>query len=142
MASAKITVEGFVALTPETRTVTGHTITTVKVVVTPQKKNSSGAWEDTGDGVWYAAEFWDEHGDAIATQVAKGALVTISGNLEIRIREKDGRTFVDSTIGFATLGVIVRKPSRGYAERDQWHTPTPTIAPTPQTDTIPDELPW
>ncbi|MDJ0323188.1 single-stranded DNA-binding protein [Cryobacterium sp. PH31-AA6] len=113
MARATITIEAFVAKDPETRTVTGHTITSVTLPVTPQKKDGNGGYVDNGDTVWYQAEFWDEHGQAVAQEVHKGQLVTVTGNIEIQTREKDGKTYTNTVITFPTISVIVRKPSRG-----------------------------
>jgi len=130
MARATITLEGFVSKDPETRNVTGHSITTVTIPVTKQKKNGQGGYEDDGDPVWYTAEFWDAHGDAVAQTVRKGQLVTVSGNLEVQVREKDGKTYVNTVVTFPTIGVVVRKPSRNAptqaAPEEPWSVSAPT----------------
>lgn len=141
MASAKITVEGFVAKTPETRSVTGHTVTTVTVPVTPQRKTANGGYEDTGAAVWYTAEFWDEHGDAVAAQIVKGALVTITGNLEIKTREHNGQTYTNPVIGFAQLAVVCRRPARGQTAPEAWHV-EPTPAAYIPAASYPDDTPF
>jgi len=133
MSRATITLEGFVSKNPETRNVTGHSITTVTIPVTKQKKNGSGGYEDDGDPVWYTAEFWDAHGDAVAAQVTKGQLVTVAGNLEVQVREKDGKTYVNTVVTFPTIGVIVRKPKRGEevqrpAAEEPWAASPPTAS--------------
>ena len=112
MAKAVITIEGFVARDPETRNVTGHTITQVTVPVTPQKKNRDGAYEDSGDTIWYQAEFWDEHGDRIASDIRKGMLVTLTGGLEVKTWATADKSGVNVNVTFPTIGVIVRKPKR------------------------------
>ena len=115
MARATITLEGFASKDPETRNVTGHTITSVTIPVTPQKKDGNGGYVDNGDTVWYQAEFWDAHGDEVAQQVRKGTLVTVTGNLEIQTRENNGKTYTNTVVTFPTLAVVVRKPSRNGA---------------------------
>ena len=139
MARATITIEGFVSKDPETRNVTGHTITSVTIPVTPQKKDGNGEYVDNGDTVWYQVELWDEHGQAAAQAVSKGTLVTATGNLDIQVREKDGKTYVNTVIAFASLAVVVRKPSRGTTGSTQTRQgggddePWPATAPKPET---------
>jgi len=113
MSKATITIEGFTARDPETREVTGHSITTVTVPVTPQKKNQQGAWEDTGDTVWYQAEFWDDHGQAVAEHVRKGHLVIVSGELEVKAWQAGEKSGTNTIVKFPTISVVVRKPARG-----------------------------
>jgi single-stranded DNA-binding protein len=138
MSKATITIEALVAKDPETRTVTGHTITSVTLPVTPQKKDGNGGYVDNGDTVWYQAEFWDEHGQAITQEVRKGQLVTVTGNLEIQTREKDGKTYTNTVVTFPTLSVIVRKPARGAGgstqtrQGVQQEEPWANVAPTAQ----------
>lgn len=112
-SKATIQIEGFTSKDPETREVTGHSITTVTVPVTPQKKNQQGVWEDNGDTVWYQAEFWDDHGYAVAEQIRKGQLVVVSGELEVKAWEANGKSGTNTIIKFPTISVIVRKPPRG-----------------------------
>ena len=140
MARATITLEGFVSKDPEVRNVTGHSITTVTIPVTKQKKNSSGGYEDDGDPVWYTAEFWDAHGDAVAQTITKGQLVTVTGSLEVQVREKDGKTYVNTVVTFPTIGVVVRKPARNATtapstpaqpEPDVWNAPSNYTDETP-----------
>ncbi|QWT24958.1 single-stranded DNA-binding protein [Subtercola sp. PAMC28395] len=136
MARATITIEGYVAKDPETRQVTGHRITSVTVPVTPQKKDGNGGYVDSGETVWYTAEFWDEHGLSVAEVVRKGQLVTVTGNLDITQREKDGRTYVNQTVSFGNIAVLVprkrsssQQPSQAPSAPvdDPWaHQSTPT----------------
>jgi single-strand DNA-binding protein len=129
MARATITIEGFVSKDPETRQVTGHTITSVSIPVTPQKKNQQGVYEDFGDTVWYSAELWDEHGEAAARTVRKGDLVVATGQLVVQVREKDGKTYINHTVVFPTLSVVVRKPSRAQQANQSQTEPWAASAP-------------
>lgn len=113
MAKATLTIEGFAAKDPETRSVTGHTITEVSIPVTPQKKNQQGEWEDTGTTVWYKVPFWDEHGESIGELVRKGTLVTVTGIPKLDLYVKDGNAAGSIVLDFATLAVVARKPKRG-----------------------------
>lgn len=129
MAKATITVEGFVAKDPETRSVTGHTITEVSVPVTPQRKNKSGGWEDSGDTVWYKVPFWDEHGDVVAQSVRKGTLVTVTGTPKLDLYVRDGNAAGTIVLDFASLAVVARKPKRGESAPRQAEEPWAASAP-------------
>ena len=115
MSKSTTTVEGIVSKDPEYRDVTGHSIVTVTVPFTPQKKNQQGEWEDSGDTIWYQAEFWDEHGTTVAQQVQKGSLVALTGTLEIRQWESNGKSGVGVKLTFPTISVVVRRPKRGQS---------------------------
>ena len=136
MARATITIEGFVSADPETRDVTGHTITKVTIPVTPQKKNAQGDYEDNGDTIWYQAEFWDEYGKVVSESIRKGMLVTVTGGLEVKTWESNGKSGVNVNVTFPTIGIIVRKPKRdgsGGGSKATTEEPWATTAPTDST---------
>lgn len=118
MAKSTTTIEGYLSKDPEQRDVTGHTITTVTVPVTPQKKVGD-SWEDSGDTVWYTAEFWDEHGQLVMQSMSKGQLVTVTGTLEVRLWESNGKHGVGVKLANPTISVIIQKPKRGQGGQ-QW----------------------
>lgn len=133
MSKATISIEGFVGRDPETRDVTGHRITQITVPVTPQKKNpQTNQWEDSGDTIWYQAQFWDEHGEEVARAVRKGDLVTITGGLEVKPWEANGKSGVNVNITFPTVGLVVRKPKRGEqrqaAAEEPWAASPPAAS--------------
>jgi len=136
MARATITIEGFASSDPETRDVTGHTITKVTIPVTPQKKNAQGDYEDNGDTIWYQAEFWDEHGQTVAETIRKGMLVTVSGGLEVKTWESNGKSGVNVNVTFPTIGVIVRKPKRDGNRATTEATTTEPWGNTPPADSV------
>lgn len=113
MAKATINIEGFIATELKVREVTGHRIVDVTVAVTPQKKNQSGGWDDSGDTVWYKAAFWDEHGDAVLDSVEKGSLVTLTGTPKLDLYLKDGAAAGSISLDFPTIAKVVRRPKKG-----------------------------
>ena len=136
MAKATLTIEGFVAKDPEERQAQAYRIVEVVVPVTPSRK-VNGEWVNDDEGtIWYQAEFWDEHGDAIRATVAKGSLVTITGvpKLEAYLK-RDGTPGAKITFNFPQLAVIVRKPKRGEGRPAQGNDEP--WAPTPQASAAP-----
>lgn len=139
MSRATIQIEGFVARDPESREVTGHTIVQVVVPVTPQKKNpQTNQWEDAGDTIWYQAQFWDEHGQAILATVAKGMLVTLTGGLEVKQWSAGDKSGVNVNVVFPTIGVVVRKPKRGEQVQQSAQTTEPWAASAPAAEAAGD----
>lgn len=112
MAKSAIAVEGFIAKELQIREVTGHRVLDVDVPVTPQKKVGD-RWEDSGDTVWYRATFWDDHADAVLDSVSKGDLVTLTGGLEVKSWESNGKSGVNLVVTFPVLAKVVRRPKRG-----------------------------
>jgi len=129
MSNAAITVEGFVANSPEIRNVTGHRVVDISVPHTPQRKVDGGGWEDSGPTTWYQATFWDEHGDVVLQTVDKSSLVTISGmpQVEAYIRS-DGSAGARVIIKNPTMALVVRRPKAGAPAAQ------PPAGPTGQSD--------
>lgn len=126
MAKAVIAIEGFIAKELQIREVTGHRVLDVDVPVTPQKKVGD-RWEDSGDTVWYRATFWDEHADAVLMSVEKGDLVTLTGGVEVKSWESNGKSGTNLVVTFPVLGKVVRRPKRGTvadsAPVQEWAAP-------------------
>lgn len=131
MSKATLTIEGFVAKDPELNYHNGKPVTNVSVGHTPRRLNKqTNQWEDAGPTLWTQASFWDTDAEAIVNTVHKGTLVTITGQPEIRVYQKqDGTTDASLTIKFGTLGVIPRaeqaRPAQptGQADTtDSWET--------------------
>lgn len=119
MATAKITVEGFVAKDPESRDAGQHRITTVTIPV-EQGRKKDGQWvadtDQQGQKIvhWWEAEFWNEFGDEVAQTIRKGALVTVTGEPRPRAYlKKDGTAGIADTIVNASIAQVVRRPARG-----------------------------
>lgn len=112
MSKATLTIEGFVAKDPELGNHNGKSVTNVSVAHTPRRKNQqTGDFEDAGPTLWVQASFWEQDADAVAADVRKGTLVTITGQPELRVYQKqDGTTDAGLTLKFGTLGVIPRAP--------------------------------
>jgi single-strand DNA-binding protein len=94
-----MTIEGFVAKDPETRDVTGHTITQVTVPVTPQKPfdRASNDWKD-GDALFMRASVWKEFAEHVAGSLTKGSRVVATGRLKQRsyeTKEGEKRTSIE-----------------------------------------------
>jgi single-stranded DNA-binding protein len=73
---------------------------------------------DAGDTIWFQASFWERDAQAIAASVRKGTLVTVTGQPELNVYQKqDGSSGVSVRIKFGTLGIIPRdgQGSRGGA---------------------------
>jgi len=115
MARANIQIEGFISNDLSIRDSGGKSVVDVTIPVTPQKKDDSGKWVDTGDTVWYRASFWEEHAQAVLMAVQKSQLVTLTGTgLKVdQYAKKDGTTGVNLTVTNPTIAAIVRKPPRG-----------------------------
>lgn len=128
MSKATISVEGFVARDPELRQVNGKAVVAVDVAHTPRKKDGND-WADAGPTIWFQASFWERDAQAIAATVRKGSLVTVTGQPELNVYEKqDGTSGVSVRIKFGTLGVNPR-------ENAQQPASAPNTAPQPQWDT-------
>ena len=128
MSKGNITIEGFASKDPETRTVTGHTVTTVTVPIQEQKKNQQGGYDDIGEAVWYDAEFWDEHGTAVASMVRKGTPVIITGSLRVTKWAKDDKSGVNTIIANSTISIPIRKPKRDSGGYSNNRTQSPAEA--------------
>lgn len=131
MSKASITIEGFVAKDPELSNHQGKAVTNVSVPHTPRRLNKqTNQWEDAGATLWVQASFWEAEAEAIVANVSKGTLVTITGQPELRVFQKqDGTTDAALTIRFGTLGIIPRadqpRPAQAQqaASTDAWTTP-------------------
>lgn len=125
MSKASMTIEGFVAKTPELGNHQGRAVTNVSVPHTPRRLNKqTNQWEDAGPTLWVQASFWEAEAEAIVANVTKGTLVTITGQPELRVFTKqDGSTDAALTIRFGTLGIIPRATQPAPATTDAWNTP-------------------
>jgi single-strand DNA-binding protein len=134
MSKATISVEGFVTKDPETRQAAGKNVIAVDIAHTPRKKDGND-WVDAGDTIWFQASFWDRDVDAIAASVRKGTLVTVTGQPELNVYQKnDGTAGVSVRIKFGTLGII----PRGDAQQGRT---TSSTAPAPSWDSAPTSKP-
>lgn len=138
MSKATLTIEGFVAKDPELGNHNGKSVTNVSVAHTPRRKNQqTGDFEDAGPTLWVQASFWEQDADAVVNSVTKGTLVTITGQPELRVYQKqDGTTDAGLTLKFGTLGVIPRAvapqpvssvnngvPAPAPTQTESWSTP-------------------
>lgn len=147
MAKATVDIEGFIATELKVREVTGHRIVDVTVAVTPQKKNQSGGWDNSGDTVWYKAAFWDEHGDAVLQTVEKGSLVTLTGTPKLDLYMRGDVPAGSISLEFPTIAKVVRRPKKGESSSapvdEPWNaasTPGADVWNTPGNQT--DETPF
>lgn len=109
MSKATITVEGFVTKDPEMRQVNGKSVIAVDIAHTPRKKDGD-QWVDAGETIWFQASFWDRDAHAIAAAVRKSTLVTVTGQPELNLYQRqDGTSGVSVRIKFGTLGIIPRE---------------------------------
>jgi single-strand DNA-binding protein len=129
MSKATITVEGFVTKDPETRQAAGKNVIAVDIAHTPRKKDGD-QWVDAGDTIWFQASFWDRDVAPIAASVRKGTLVTVTGQPELNVYQKnDGTPGVSVRIKFGTLGIIPRADAQqgrtqpNSAQSDAWGAP-------------------
>lgn len=128
MSKATITVEGFVTKDPELRQHNGKSVIAVDIAHTPRKKDGD-QWVDAGDTIWFQASFWEKDAQAIAASVRKSTLVTVTGQPDLNVYQKqDGTPGVSVRIKFGTLGIIPR-------ESTQQPVSGPNTAPHPQWDT-------
>jgi single stranded DNA-binding protein len=128
MSKASITVEGFVTKDPELRQHNGKSVLAVDIAHTPRKKDGD-QWVDAGETLWFQASFWERDADAIAASVRKGTLVTVTGQPDLNVYQRqDGNPGVSVRIKFGTLGIIPRQ------DRQQ-PTSAPNTAGQPQWDT-------
>lgn len=149
MSKATITIEGFVAKDPELGNHQGKSVVNVSVPHAPRRLNKqTNQWEDAGDTLWVQASFWEKDADAIAATVRKGTLVTITGQPELNVYQKnDGTADAQLRIKFGTLGVIPRQDTSGQVSQsapqqtvaEQWATnPTgPAVTPGAFSDDVP-----
>ncbi|KUF05547.1 single-stranded DNA-binding protein [Leucobacter sp. G161] len=118
MATADITIEGFVAKPAETRQAGSGTVTTITVPV-EQGRMKDAQWVPDTDKAgqkithWWEAEFWNEYGAQVGQEIQKGYLVHIEGEPRPRAYVKnDGTAGIALTIVNPTISIIVRRPSR------------------------------
>ena len=98
---------GNVGADPELRFApNGDAVVTVKVAVTPRRKNKD-TWEDA-ETRWYKVSAWKNLAEAIADGVRKGDRVSVSGRFEMEEYEKDGRTITVPAITADQFGVVPR----------------------------------
>lgn len=82
--SAVVTVAGYVAADPETKTIgSGKNVTTLSIPSNVKTKEG----ETTN---WYRVSFWGKPGEVIAAHVKKGAFLVVSGRLTVRDYEAKG----------------------------------------------------
>lgn len=139
MSKATITVEGLVTKDPEMRQAAGKNVVSVDLAHTPRKKEGND-WVDAGETIWFQASFWDREAQPIMDAVRKGTLVTVTGQPELNLYQKqDGTPGVSVRIKFGTLGIIPRGTSnapqnapqgqQGWAQPaapDAWDDSAPT----------------
>lgn len=126
MSKATLTIEGFVAKTPELTFHNDKPVTNVSVAHTPRRKNQqTGQYEDAGPTLWVQAAFWEQDAENIVSAVTKGTLVTITGQPELNVYQKqDGTTDAQIRLKFGTLGVIPRGNVPAPAPTPEtWQTP-------------------
>lgn len=134
MSKATITIEGFVAKDPELGDHNGKSVVNVSVPHTPRRLNKqTNEWEDAGPTLWVQASFWEKDAESIAGSVSKGTLVTITGQPELNVYQKqDGTTDAQLRIKFGTLGIIPRSDTSRQVSQsaptaqqtaDAWSTP-------------------
>jgi single stranded DNA-binding protein len=116
MSKAEIRVEGFVTKDPELRQHNGKSVIAVDIAHTPRKKDGD-QWVDAGETIWFQASFWEKDAEAIASSVRKSTLVTVTGQPELNVYQRqDGTPGVSVRIKFGTLGIIPREAqSASYA---------------------------
>lgn len=131
MSKATVTIEGFVTKDPELRQHNGKSVIAVDIAHTPRKKDGD-QWVDAGDTIWFQASFWEKEAEAIAANVRKSTLVTVTGQPELNVYTKqDGSPGVSVRIKFGTLGII---PRQDRQDRQQ-PVSAPNTTPQPQWDT-------
>lgn len=143
MSKATISVEGFVTKDPELRQYNGKSVIAVDIAHTPRKKDGND-WVDAGETIWFQASFWEREAEAIAASVRKSTLVTVTGQPELNLYQRqDGTTSVTVRIKFGTLGIIPRE------QQYQQSSPAPQQSTQPQSGSwgtagqIADaEVPW
>lgn len=109
MSKATITVEGFVTKDPELKQHNGKSVIAVDIAHTPRKKDGD-QWVDAGETIWFQASFWEKDAEAIAASVRKSTLVTVTGQPELNLYQRqDGTTSATVRIKFGTLGIIPRQ---------------------------------
>lgn len=119
MSKAAISIEGFVSNELEYRDAGSHRVVNVTVPVTPQKL-VDGRWEDSGDTVWYEAQFWNEHADVVTQTVEKGTLVILTGTPELEVYAKrDGTPGGKIKIGNPVIAKVARRPKKGAGGHQQ-----------------------
>jgi len=115
MPSARVNIDGYVSKDPELRTVGDRVVTSVSVPFTPRRKNKqSGEYEDSGPTVWFEATFWNEDAQEIVSQVRKGTLVHLKGDVGLDVYEGKNGPQAKVKLGFPVLSVVV-KGRRGSA---------------------------
>ncbi|KPG86500.1 single-stranded DNA-binding protein [Frigoribacterium sp. RIT-PI-h] len=119
MSKATITVEGLVTKDPEMRQAAGKNVVSVDLAHTPRKKEGN-EWVDAGETIWFQASFWDREAQPIMDSVRKGTLVTVTGQPELNLYQKqDGTPGVSVRIKFGTLGIIPRAASNAQQNAPQ-----------------------
>ena len=132
MSKATLTIEGFVAKDPELGSYEGKPVTNVSVAHTPRRLNkATNEWEDAGPTLWVQASFWERDAEAVVAAVSKGTLVTVTGQPELHLYQRqDGTTDGSVRLRFATLGVIPRA-ARPQSQEPQWSAPAADAWATP-----------
>ena len=125
MSKATITVEGLVTKDPEMRQAAGKNVVSVDIAHTPRKKEGND-WVDAGETIWFQASFWDRDAQPIMDAVRKGTLVTVTGQPELNLYQKqDGTAGVSVRIKFGTLGIIPRAASNAPQGQQGWAQSSP-----------------
>ena len=103
--SNTITVTGNTGRAAELKyTPSGAAVLEFNVADTPRRKTDTG-WEDAGDTVWYRVSVWGPLAEALVEAIGKGAQVTVTGPLTVRVYEKDGQSRTSLDIRAETVGV-------------------------------------
>jgi single-strand DNA-binding protein len=131
MNDTPVTLAGNLAADPDLRfTPTGVAVATLRLAVTPRRREQDGTWSD-GETSWYRVTCWRQLAEHAADTLTKGARVLVAGRLRIRQYETDdGRRGTTAEVDADDLGPSL-KWATATVTRTSAGNGTPAPASTP-----------
>ena len=117
MTLPSITATGRLGADPELKfTQSGKAVTNFRIAC-DKRKNENGEWK-TLSTVWLSVSLWENDAEAAAEHLAKGDLVTVVGQLNVREYDrKDGTKGQSIEIDYGRVSKALPRSGGGNAQR-------------------------
>lgn len=115
--SIQITATGRATADPEVKFLpSGQSVTNFKIAVNHRKKSQSGEWVDDSTS-FLNVEMWGKRGEAVAEQVRKGHMLTVTGSLKIRQYEHQGEKRTSVDVNASEVAKTIMPTRQGQAQQ-------------------------
>lgn len=131
----QVTIQGRFGETPELKTTpNGTNVTSFKLAVQRNYKNANNDYETD----WISCVAWRQTAEFICRNFAKGGLIIVTGELETRSYEKDGKKVNVTEVKVNNAFFSGNKGATGGAASAEAETQPPQT-PAANADSVPDD---